>query len=202
MLTRLCLSGILFMALLSLLAFGEKDRRAPLPGGGEIVVPVRYEPVLESDYRWRDSGGVIAFRNHRSMMSGTSESDGMIAVARLDAHEDIDAFVKITRGMLTSRWGAANETEGRWYGKEDTKLPVERRQGASGPELSGPLSVHVVGMLDVYDKPGRFFAVESDQGLRIAVWIFDSHGGEARARKMAAAILKSYAKSQSAGAAR
>ncbi len=190
------------MALLSLLAFGEKDRRAALPGGGEIVFPARYEPVPEGDYRWRDTGGVFAYRNHRSMMSGTSESDGMIAVARLEAHEDLDAFVKATRGLNTSRWREANRTQGHWYGKEDTVFPVERRQGASGLELSGPLSVHVVGMLDVYDKPGRFFAVESDQGLRVAVWIFDSHGGEARARKMAAAILKSYAKSAGTGGAR
>lgn len=190
------------MALLSLLAFGEKDRRAPLPGGGEIVFPAKYAPVPEGDYRWRDTGGVIAYRNHRSMMSGTSECDGMIAVARLDAHPDIETFAQAARGALTTRWASANETQGRWYGQEDSSLPVTRRDGTEGPELSGELSVHIVGMLDVYDKPGRFFAMESDSGLRVGVWIFDSHGGEARARKMAAGILKSYAKSQSAEGAR
>lgn len=180
------------MACLPFVALGEQSRRVTLPGGGSVVLPARYAPVPEGDNRWRDTGGVFAYRNHRLMLSGASESDGMIAVAPLDAHEDLDAFVKDTRGLNTSRWGEANRSQGHWYGKENTFFPVERRQGASGPELSGPLSVHVLGMLDVYDKPGRFFAIESDQGLRVAVWIFDSHGGEARARKMAAAIVKSY----------
>lgn len=180
------------MALLSLLAFGEKDRRAALPGGREIVFPARYEPVREGDYGWRDSGGVFAYRNYRSMMSGASESDGMIAVARLDAHEDLDAFVKDTCGLNTSRWGEANRSQGHWYGKEDTFFPVERRQGASGPELSGPLQVRVVGMLDVYDKPGRFYAVEHKSGLRIAIWLFDSHGGETGARRIAGKVARSF----------
>lgn len=180
------------MACLSLPASGENDRRASLPGGGEVVFPARYAPVPEGDYRWEDTGGRVAYRNYRSMMSGTSECDGMIAVARLDAHESLEAFVTSARAALTTRWVFADETDGRWYGKADTRLPVERREGPSGPELSGPLSVHVVGLLGVKDKPGRFFAIEDRQGLRVAVWIFDSHGGEARARKLAAAVLKSY----------
>jgi hypothetical protein len=107
----------------------------------------------------------------------------------------MDAFVNASRAALTTRWAFADETEGRWYGEADTRLPVERRDGPSGPELSGPLSVHMVGFFDVYDKPGRFYAVEHEAGIRIAVWIFDSHGGEARARKMAEGIAGSISAS-------
>ena len=71
---------------------------------------------------------------------------------------------------------------------------MERRSGPNGPEFSGPLSVHMVGFFDVYDKPDRFFAIETG-GLRVAVWIFDSHGGEARARKMAEGIAGSFSTS-------
>ncbi|MFN7180288.1 hypothetical protein [Hyphomonas sp.] len=190
------------MTLLPLLAFGARTVPAGLPGGGQVALPARYELVTEDNYRWRDTGGVTAYRNHRSMLSGTSECDGMIAVARADRHTSLDAFVSASRAMLTNRWSVADETEGRWYGKEDTKLPVERREGPEGPEISGVLSVHMVGTLRVYDKPGRFYAVDHKSGLRIAVWIFDSHGGEKQARKIAAAIAESYTPGVSAGPGR
>jgi len=127
------------------------------------------------------------------MMSGTAECDAMLAVARADAHESLDAFVTSVRIMLTGRWVHADETEGRWYGKEDTRLPVERRAGPDGEELSGPLSVHMVGLFGTYDKPGRFFAVDHAKGVRIAIWLFDSQGGEKAARKIANSIAASYA---------
>lgn len=188
----LLLTGLILVAVLPFTAFADTSRRAPLPGGGSITFPAKYAPVLEGDFRWRSTGGVIAYRNHRSMASGTRECDGMIAVARIDAHEDLDEFVNAARTALTTRWAFGDETEGRWYGKENTRLPVERRTGPAGPELSGPLSVHIVGFFDVYDKPGRFFAVEHQGGLRVAVWLFDSHGGERQARRMADAIVKSF----------
>ena len=192
MLKHLLLPGLLLMTLLPLLAFGARAVRADLPGGGQVTLPARYELVTEGNYRWRHTGGITAYRNHRSMLSGTSECDGMIAVAGADQHGSLDQFVSASRAMLTNRWSVADETEGRWYGKEDSKLPVERRDGPSGPEISGILSVHMVGTLRVYDKPGRFYAVEHKSGVRIAVWIFDSHGGEKQARKIAEAIAKSY----------
>lgn len=193
---RLILAGVLLMVFLPLSAFAGPSRTAALPGeGGRVTLPARYEPIPEGDYRWHDTGGVIAYRRYRSMASGTDECDGMIAVARSDAHESMDAFVNASRAALTTRWAFADETEGRWYGEADTRLPVERRDGPSGPELSGPLSVHMVGFFDVYDKPGRFYAVEHEAGIRIAVWIFDSHGGEARARKMAEGIAGSFSAS-------
>jgi len=184
--------GGLAMAFLSPRAFADARKRFPLPGGGEVALPGAYEPVMEGDYRWEDTGGLVAYRNYRSMMSGTRECDGMIAVATSTAHDSLDAFVTAARAGLTTRWAFADETEGRWYGKEDTRLPVERRAGPDGEELSGPLSVHVVGLLGVSDKPGRFFAVDHAKGLRIAVWIFDRHGGEKAARKIANAIAASY----------
>lgn len=192
MLKNFLLPGLILMALLPLLAFGARPVRATLPGGGQVTLPARYELVAEGNYRWKSTGGITAYRNHRSMLSGTSECDGMIAVARMDQHGSLDSFVSASRAMLTNRWSVADETEGRWYGKEDTKLPVERREGPAGPEISGVLSVHMVGTLKVYDKPGRFYAVEHKSGVRIAVWIFDSHGGEKKARKIAEAIAKSW----------
>lgn len=189
---RLTIAGILVMVFLPLSAFAGPSRTAALPGGGSVSLPSKYEVIREGDYRWRDTGGVFAYRNHRSMASGTSECDGMIAVARADAHPDLDAFVSAARAALTTRWAFGDETEGRWYGKADTRLPVERRDGPAGVELSGPLQVHIVGFFDVYDKPGRFYAVEHESGLRIAIWIFDSHGGEAAARRMAGKVARSF----------
>lgn len=201
MLPRLLLAGLILMVLLPFAASADKSRRAPLPGGGSITFPAKYAPVLEGDFRWRSTGGVIAYRNHRSMASGTRECDGMIAVARLDAHEDLDEFVSAARAALTTRWAFGDETEGRWYGKENTRLPVERRTGSAGPELSGALSIHIVGFFDVYDKPGRFYAVEHQGGVRVAVWLFDSHGGERQARRMADAVVKSFAEGGARGRA-
>jgi len=180
------------MALVSPPAFAERGKRTPLPDGSTVSLPAAYEPVFSGDYRWQDTGALVAYRNYRSMMSGTRECDGMIAVAPAEAHDSLDAFVTATRAALTTRWAFADETEGRWYGKEDTRLPVTRRDGPAGEELSGPLSVHVVGLLGVSDKPGRFFAVHHTRGLRVAVWIFDRHGGEKAARKIAGGIAASW----------
>ncbi|MBA4227343.1 MAG: hypothetical protein C0456_11995 [Hyphomonas sp.] len=199
---KLILAGVLLMVCLPLSALAGPARTVALPDeGGRITLPPRYDVVAEGDYRWRDTGGVFAYRKYRSMASGTSECDGMIAVARSDAHASLDAFVSASRAALTTRWAFADETEGRWYGQPDTRLPVERRDGPLGPELTGPLSVHIVGFFDVYDKPGRFYAVEHEAGVRIAIWIFDSHGGEARARKMAAAMAKSFSNEGDGGKA-
>lgn len=171
-------------------------RRAPVPGGGSVGLPRAYDPVLDGDYRSRDTGALIAYRHYRSMLSGTSECDGMIAVARAGAHESLDAFVAAARGALTTRWAYADESQARWYGKDEGRFPVERRASELGVELSGPLKVHVVGFFDVYDKPARFYAVDHTVGIRIAVWLFDSDGGEARAQKIARAIAQSWLKPQ------
>ncbi len=180
------------MALVSPPAFAERGKRAVLPDGSTVGLPTAYEPVFQGDYRWQDTGGLVAYRNYRSMMSGTRECDGMIVVAAASAHDSLDAFVTAARAALTTRWAFADETEGRWYGKEDTRLPVSRVDGPDGEELSGPLMVHVVGLFGTSDKPGRFLAVDHAKGLRIAIWIFDRHGGEKAARKIASMIAASW----------
>ena len=63
------------------------------------------------------------------------------------------------------------------------------------PRADGPESRLTEAMRYAALGPGKrlrpFFAIETG-GLRVAVWIFDSHGGEKQARKLAARILKSY----------
>ena len=180
------------MTLVSPPAFAERGKRAVLPDGSTVSLPTAYEPVFQGDYRWQETGGLIAYRNYRSMMSGTRECDGMLAIAAATAHDSLNAFVTAARAALTTRWAFADETEGRWYGKEDTSLPVTRIDGPDGEELSGPLSVHVVGFFGTSDKPGRFFAMDHENDLRVAVWIFDRHGGEKAARKIADGIAASW----------
>jgi hypothetical protein len=147
--------------------------------------------VREGDYNYRDVGALVAYRNYRSMMSGTSECDGMIAVARADAVATLEDFVRNARGALTTRWSYADGRQAEWYGKE-VRFPVERREGPNGAELGGVLSVRMVGFFDVYDKPAHLFAVDDRRGVKIAVWIFDSHGGEAKAKKLADATALSF----------
>lgn len=172
-------------------AAAAEGGRAPMPGGGFAVIPSAYKPTKPGDDNHRDVGALVAYRHYRSMMSGTSECDGMIAIARADGFETLDAFVASGRGALTTRWSYADESEGRWYGKPE-RFPVERREGPNGDEMIGVLSVHVVGFFDVYDKPARLYAVDDRRGVKIAIWIFDGHGGEAKARKLAEGIAASF----------
>lgn len=156
-----------------------------LPKGGVVTPPYRYKPHPYKDETYRETGVLVLYRHLRSMMSGTMECDGMIAVARREAHADIDDFVNAARGALTTRWAYGDE---KGWGENAVRLPVERREG----EISGPLQVHVVGFWDVYDWPGRFLAVEHARGVRMAVWIWDKHGGEKQARVIVNAIGASY----------
>jgi hypothetical protein len=164
--------------------------RVALPGGGAVTRPLFYKPDALKDARWREAGVVMLYRHLRSMMSGTMECDGAIAIARMEAHADIDAFVNTARGALTTRWAFGDE---RGWGDKAVRLPVERRVGARGPEIVGELSVHMVGFWDVYDKLGCFLAIEHARGVRVAAWIFNQHGGERRARAIVEAVAAAYA---------
>ena len=170
------------------LPFLPRDALA-LPKGGAVIPPYEYKPHPYKDETYREAGLLVLYRHLRSMMSGTMECNGMIAVARGDAHAGIDDFVNTARGGLTTRWAHGDE---KGWGDNAVRLPVERRTLVDGVELSGELSVHVVGFWDVHDWPGRFLALEHARGVRVAVWIWDKHGGEKRARAMVNAIAGSY----------
>jgi hypothetical protein len=164
--------------------------RTPVPGGGSVILPSQYKPVLAGDYRYTERDLVIAHRRYHSTMAGTNESDGAIAVALPSKFKNLEDFVRHGRGALTLRWNYANESEGRWYGKPETFAETDG-EGPNGPERTGPLSVHTVGWT-VYDDPAKLYAVNDRRGLMIAVWILDKHGGEKRARKFADSIAKSF----------
>jgi hypothetical protein len=122
---RLILAGVLLMVFLPLSAFAGPSCTAALPGEGDrVTLPARYEAIPEGDYRWHDTGGVIAYRRYRSMASGTDECDGMIAVARSDAHESLDAFVNASRAALTTRWASQTRQKGAGMVKRIRAFPL------------------------------------------------------------------------------
>lgn len=180
------------MGLLSILGLNKPGLRVDLPGdgGGSVVIPAPYEPIPPGDYRYRETGALTAYLRHHSTMGGYNESNGAIAVARSAGFSDLADFVRHARGALTSRWSVANESESRWYGREE-KLPELPTEGPNGAERIGKLSVHMIGWR-VYDLPGCMYAVHDRRGVMIAIWIFNRDGGETRARRLAEAIASSY----------
>ncbi len=184
------MTGGILWALLAPAACAAKGARAPLPGGGSVLLPSAYEPILEGDYRRKDAGALIAYRHYRSMLSGTNECDGMIAVARKREHQSLRDFVMSARGALTARWAYGDEMPPRFVDPHET-FPLVESDGLNGPELTQALLVSIVGFFGVYDKRARLYAVDDARGLMIAVWIFDSHGGDATARNMAEAVALS-----------
>ena len=179
------------MGLLSALGFNKPGLRIDAPGGGSVIIPAPYEAFLPGDYRHRDTGAINAYRRYRSTMAGTNECDGALAVGRPSNFKDLAEFVRYNRGALTTSWSVAHESEGRWYGRPE-RFPEIAQDGPNGPELIGKLSVHLVGMLKVYDAPGALYAVNDRRGVMIAIWIFDRHGGERRARRLADDIAASW----------
>lgn len=178
--------------MLSLFGLGKGAQRSAIPGGpGSVLIPPPYEPVLPNDYRYRETGALTAYRRYHSTMAGTNESNGAIAVGRPSDFKDLAEFVRHARGALTTRWSVANESEGRWYGRPETFAELEQ-QGPNGPERTGKLSVHMVGVLKVYDAPAALYAVHDRRGVMIAIWIFDRDGGETRARRLADRIAASF----------
>jgi hypothetical protein len=177
------------MSLFAAPASAWAPARTALPGGGSIVVPRPYKLSAAADSPGTPAA-LVAFRNYRSTMAGTNESDGGLAVARSGAFPTLAEFVRVMRGAMTSRFANANESEGRWYGRPETFQETER-DGPNGRERIGPLKVHVVGWT-VYDAPGTMFAVDDLRRVMIGVWIFDKHGGEKRARRIADQIAGSF----------
>jgi hypothetical protein len=177
------------MSLFAMPAFARAPARTGLPSGGSVVLPNAYK-LLSSAPRHDDPNALAAYRNYHSTMAGTNESDGMIAVGLAERFEGLTAFVRQMRGALTSRWSWSNESEGHWYGRPERFVEIPG-QGANGEERVGKLVVNVVGWT-VYDAPGCMYAVDDRRGVMIAVWIFEKHGGEKRARRYAAEIAASW----------
>lgn len=169
---------------LSAIQFWRRPVQADLPGGARVFVPPAYKahPV--------DAPLLAAYRKRRSTMAGATECDGMIAVGHAAAFESLRDFVQTGRGMLTTRWAYANESEGRWYGRPETFAETPGK-GADGEELTGKLVVHTVGWR-VYDDPGCLYAVNDRRGVMIGVWILNRHGGEPAARRHAARVAASF----------
>jgi hypothetical protein len=178
--------------MLSLFGLGKRPVRTSIPGGpGSVLIPPPYEPVPPGDYRYRETGALTAYRRYHSTMGGYNESNGAIAIGRPADFKDLAEFVRHARGALTTRWSVANESEGRWYGRPET-FPELPGEGPNGPERTGKLSVHMVGMLKVYDAPGALYAVHDKRGVMIAIWIFNRDGGDKRARRLAERIAASW----------
>ncbi len=186
MLTRRSAGIGLVSALLAPAAFAA-PARTPLPGGGSVILPKRYTPLD----RGTDIDSLAAYRNYHSTMAGTRESDGGLVVALATKFDTLERFVRNSRGRMTSRFAHSNESEGRWYGNPQT-FPETPGEGPNGPELIGRLQVHVVGWTRVYDAPGTMYAVNDRRGVMVGVWIFDSHGGEKQARRLAEKIAASF----------
>lgn len=178
------------MDILAALGFSRGMEGLPLPGGGSITMPAPYKPVLPGDYRYNDTGCLIAYRKYHSTMAGTNECRGMISVSTTAGFKGVKAFTRTARAGLTSRWSDAHESEGHWYGRPEI-YPETIGPGANGEELVGVLSVHMVGWT-VYNEPGCLYAVMDKRGLGIAVWIFNRDGGEKQARRYAERIAASF----------
>ena len=174
-------------------AFWSKPVRAPLPGGGSVNVPSGHIPVLPGAYNHDASlQALIAYRKFRHTLAGTWDCDGMVAVSHARLHGTFEEFRQNMRGALSTSWSYANLKPG-WFGGEHISYPIERRTGTHGPEMEQEHSVHLVGFFGVYDKAGRMLALHHEaSGLMIAIWIFDSHGGVNKARKMALDIVASF----------
>lgn len=154
-----------------------------------MPAPYRLPPGYRAPAEGTDT--LIAFRKLHSTLAGTTECNGMIAVARAEKMGALKEFVQTGRAFLTTRWSYANESEGRWYGNPQTFAETEG-QGPNGEECIGPLKVHTVGWR-VYDDPACLYAVNDRRGVMIGIWMLNRHGGERRARRLAERIAASYA---------
>lgn len=187
MLTRRSAGLGLIASLAAAPAFARAPQRTALPGGGSVILPKPYRPLL----RGTDLDSLAAYRNYHSTMAGTNESDGGLVVALATKFDTLERFVRNSRGRMTSRFANANESEGRWYGNPQT-FPETPGEGPNGPELIGKLQVHVVGWTNVYNAPGTMYAVNDRRGVMIGVWLFDKHGGEKQARRLAEKVAASF----------
>lgn len=174
-------------------SFAFAQTRTPLPGGGSIVVPSPYKSKTDyPNYADRVPDALIAYRNWDSTISGHPDCDGMLAVVLPARFESFDRFVQHSRGALSGRWGDATKIPGQpWDGKEK-HYPMERGDGAQGPERTQQMAVTRSGWFSTYDEPARLYAIAHRRGVHIAVWLYEKHGGAGGARKLADQIAASF----------
>jgi len=179
---------------LSMFSFAFGQTRVQIPGGGSVAIPSAYKVKTDyPNYSDRVPDALVAYRDWDSKISGHPDCDGMLAVARPGKFESFERFVQKAGAALSIHWSAATEIPGqKWDGKEK-HYPIERADGANGPELLRQLALHRSGWFSVYDEPSHLYAVAHRAGVHVAVWIFDKHGGVKGARKIADAIAGSLA---------
>lgn len=166
--------------------------RTALPGGGSIVVPRPYTTKTDyPNYSDRAPDALVAYKDWESTMSGHPDCDGMLAVGLPARFDSLDMFVQTSNAALSSRWSSASTIPGQpWNGKEKS-FPIERSDGAAGPELTRQLAVTRSGLFGMYDEAAHMYAIQHRRVLNIAVWLYDKDGGVRRARALADQVAAS-----------
>lgn len=186
-------SVVLGAGAVAMTPFAFAQTRAPLPGGGSVMMPSPYDKKPRyPTYGEKVAGDVlIGYRNWRSTMSGYPECDGMIAVGRAERFEGLKKFMETARVGLSIQWGAADLVPGTGWSKDEKRYPVESATSEMGQELVQQLAVHRVGFFDVYDEPAHMLVIAHQRGVHVGVWLYKKNGGLKGARKIADKIAAS-----------
>lgn len=167
-----------------------------LPGGGSVLVPEPYNrppsyPTYADKYGL-DGDMLVAYRNWRATMSGHPECDGMIAIARAERFGSVKDFMQSARNGLSIQWSDADRIPGQAWDGAEKRYPVEENEGPAGPQIVQMLSVNRVGFLSPYHLPALMFAAGNRNGLHLAVWIANTHGGAKKADRLVSEIAASF----------
>ena len=174
-------------------SFAFAQTRAPLPGGGSILVPSPYRAKTDyPNYADRVPEALVAYRNWEPTLSGHPDCDGMLAVALPARFESFDRFVQHSGAALSGRWSDGTKIPGqRWTGNEK-HYPLEQTDGPQGAERTRQMAVTRSGWFSTYDEASHLYAVAHRRGLYVAIWLYDKHGGVRAARKLADRIAASF----------
>lgn len=177
--------------------FGLSKTRMSLPGGGSVLVPEPYNrtpsyPTYAGKYGLGQNM-LVAYRNWRSTMSGHPECDGMIAVGRTERFESLNAFMRSARGGLSIHWSDADRIPGQAWDGNEKRYPAEESEGPAGPQIVQLLSVGRVGFLKPYDLPALMYVAGNRNGLHLAIWIANTHGGANKAERLVESMAASFA---------
>ncbi len=176
--------------------FGLSNTRKNLPGGGSVLVPEPYNrPPRYPTYAERNDLGadmLVAYRNWRSTLSGHPECDGMIAVARAERFGSLRDFMQSARGGLSIHWSDADRIPNQAWDGNEKRYPAEESDTPEGPQILQILSVGHTGWLKPYDLPALMYVAGNRNGLHLAVWIANAHGGAKKAQRLVNAIAASF----------